>query len=582
MIQPFNPQLNQQVQQFVQAEQMNRPGPRQGMMPQDRRFAEQAQDDQFTTNMAQIASTERTWGKKNELDYMAHQERLGENRRQFDEVNRIREEDKKLLNERSRRLAEGRAEILRRQIDRVTTRQGLARQHTEDIESMRVEQRNIERGITKAVLNAGKDRNAAMNALGSRTQVLEAQRRFYDENNKPFFAGFVGGITADLAGPQVSDTAPITEMFVDPENMPAGGEALPEFMGYNQVVQRAKNDPNFARTGVSDTGRVNKSVASRMIGTLKEFSNANVPDVVVEDVRQILDGMASGNLDEQTTQARIASVTGALQQAGISPVQFMAILEQGQQGLVENIGQAVDQLDLGGESLGTSIYGEDGGLQAISLQNILGDDYEEALQSEASLNSKIAQMPIGFKNITEGIARYFGAGSRRIDNFSENFGLLENINRQIYAANAMRDLADLFEAGGVPNQRSITDELAVLNEIEMDSRSSFEDAILGGNYSGAGDMEYSSPSLVDDVRSYMEANSITGDYDWISDLEAYESGYGDFRRGTSTDIRQLLALGDEMEDASIQSQRYRNNTGEIGALQDQLTEIESLIRAYPQ
>lgn len=582
MIQPFNPQLNQQVQQFVQAEQMNRPGPRQGMMPQDRRFAEQAQDDQFTTDMAKIASAERTWGKKNELDYMAHQERLQQNRYMFDESNRIQEEDKKALNERSRRLAEGQAEILRRQIDRVTSRQHLSSQHTKQLEVLRADQRNLERGITRAVVGAGKDRDAVARALGSRKQVLDAQSRFWNESNKPFFAGFVGGVAADLAGPQVLDTAPITDVFVDSENIPAGGDALAEFTGFDQVVQRAKNDPNFARTGVSDTGRVNKSVASRTMATLKEFSNANVPDVVVEDLRHLLDGMASGNLDEQTTQARISSIVGSLQQSGISPAQFMAILEQGQQGLVEHIVESVDQLDLGGESLGTSIYGEDGGLQAISLQNMLGDDYEKALQSEAELNSAIAQVPIGFKNLTEGVARYLGAGSRRIDNFSENFGQLENINRQIYAANAMRNLADLFEAGGVPNQRSITNELAVLNEIEMDSRSSFEDAILGGNFSGAGDMDYSSPSLVDDVRSYMEANSITGDYDWISDLEAYESGYGDFRKGVSQDIQQLLAIGDDMEEASIARQRFQNNTGELGSLQDQLLEMELLERIYSQ
>ncbi|MGA1752722.1 MAG: hypothetical protein ACO395_05090 [Pontimonas sp.] len=376
MIQPFNPQIDQQVSQYQQASAMNQPGPRQTMAPQDRRFAEDQQDDNFMLGMAQIGSTERTWANKNQLDFQnAENQRSfmsaeGDKQRAYEQNIRQQEIDRD--NQRAQKLSEAMTQRARLRLESMKRGGTESLALLEESNALDEKRKAYEAGLAKANMETarelGQDVSTPMRnrmaSLESQLKTVEATTKFLNTQGSTSQALLEANYFARLRNYGYTDPTKDPGWFSSAEDLKpsvrsiADQDRLLVDYGQNPVgAARGLDSELMEGVTIDSAERMSRDISETLARTM------SAPGIGLKDATGFSQGisrllMAStinvrGDLTD--VQSDVKAITDDLMRQGVSPHVLPAVLSHLEEQLnsavlaeFENLGERYPSMELFG------------------------------------------------------------------------------------------------------------------------------------------------------------------------------------------------------------------------------------------
>jgi hypothetical protein len=356
VIQPFNPQIDQQVSQYQQATAFNRPGPRQVMAPQDRQFAEDQQDDDFMMGMARIGSQERTWANKNQLDFQNAENQRSfestENEKQRSFMDNMRREEIERDNQRAQKLSQAMSERARLRLEAMKKSGAESMALLEEERGLRDRTRQYEAAMVKANLELGRQmgqdvqtpiRNQISN-LDGQIRTVESMQSLLSAEGSATNALLESNVIARLGN--YAYTAPTKNpgWFTNAEDLqPRNDSITPYLDDYGQYPGGARTLETEIAEGVTVGGM------ERMVKDISDTITRTVggPGVGLKDSTTFSKGISRlvlasalntrGELGD--VQADVKEITDDLMRQGVSPHVIPVVLGHLEQVLTSNLMQ---------------------------------------------------------------------------------------------------------------------------------------------------------------------------------------------------------------------------------------------------
>ena len=599
MIQPFNPQLNQQIQQFVQAEQMNRPGPRQTSSPEDRRFAQGSQEDNFTVNMANIAnqrhlgfaemaSRERSWANKNRIDQEIANNRLSqekslaeqslaanqrnadrshdlalrgiglqeqqldfEQRRLIEEENR-KEADRKAMEEASALVAQRQAELERLKIERLRANQNRKVELTDQIDGLNEEMEELTLQISRGVRRTGQAQANINQQLTTERRSVEAQRKAVEQSQR-FAVGAAAGLEARL-------------IQAVPTEFAEGGT-------YGAIKRFDREDGRLLReTGLTqgDHELLEEEIVTSVASSLRTMTNQNIPDGFSTALRDFMRAVRVGDVENVAT--RTEAIQSMLRQANVSPYILSGLIANTGDALTQRVAQmAQDGFGLPDELRRYGLVGEDGRPRAMTYDS-LGFD-----------SSYVDGGVVSSEAYTDLLRDGYVGDMSDENRFLKYQDEIARMNRMVTAVRTFENLEEALSAGAFPDISELDRRLRLLDRLsEGDDLNRFESLFDDGDLAGAEDFlsQGSGPaSLSGSIGDFLKEEGIQGS-DWYDEMaahaKAYEDVRGDFRSDARSDIREMREVMEAIEEAEKASGRLGTDL-DIGLLEDSMESREEFL-----
>lgn len=599
MIQPFNPQLNQQIQQFVQAEQMNRPGPRQTSSPEDRRFAQGSQEDNFTVNMANIAnqrhlgfaemaSRERSWANKNRIDQEIANNRLAqekslaeqslaanqqnadrshdlalrgiglqqqqldfEQQRLIEEENR-READRRAMEEASALVAQRQAELERLKIERLKANQNRKVELTDQIDGLNEEMEELTLQISRGVRRTGQAQANINQQLTTERRSVEAQRRAIEQSQR-FAVGAAAGLEARL-------------IQAVPTEFAEGGT-------YGALERFDREDGRLLReTGLTqgDHELLEEEIVTSVASSLRTMTNQNIPDGFSTALRDFMRAVRVGDVEDVAT--RTEAIQSMLRQANVSPYILSGLIANTGDALTQRVAQmAQDGFGLPDELRRYGLVGEDGRPRAMTYDSL-------------GFDSSYVDGGVASSEAYSDLLRDGSVGAMSDENrFLKYQDEIARMNRMVTAVRTFENLEEALSAGAFPDISELDRRMRLLDRLsEGDDLNRFESLFDDGDLAAAEDFlsQGSAPaSLSGSVGDFLNEEGIQGGgwYDQMAALaQAYEDVRGDFRSDARSDIREMREVMEAIEEAERTSGRLGTDL-DIGLLEDSMESREEFL-----
>jgi len=599
VIQPFNPQLNQQIQQFVQAEQMNRPGPRQTSSPEDRRFAQGSQEDNFTVNMANIAnqrhlgfaemaSRERSWANKNRIDQEIANNRLSqekslaeqslaanqrnadrshdlalrgiglqeqqldfEQRRLIEEENR-KEADRKAMEEASALVAQRQAELERLKIERLRANQNRKVELTDQIDGLNEEMEELTLQISRGVRRTGQAQANINQQLTTERRSVEAQRKAVEQSQR-FAVGAAAGLEARL-------------IQAVPTEFAEGGT-------YGAIKRFDREDGRLLReTGLTqgDHELLEEEIVTSVASSLRTMTNQNIPDGFSTALRDFMRAVRVGDVENVAT--RTEAIQSMLRQANVSPYILSGLIANTGDALTQRVAQmAQDGFGLPDELRRYGLVGEDGRPRAMTYDS-LGFD-----------SSYVDGGVVSSEAYTDLLRDGYVGDMSDENRFLKYQDEIARMNRMVTAVRTFENLEEALSAGAFPDISELDRRLRLLDRLsEGDDLNRFESLFDDGDLAGAEDFlsQGSGPaSLSGSIGDFLKEEGIQGS-DWYDEMaahaKAYEDVRGDFRSDARSDIREMREVMEAIEEAEKASGRLGTDL-DIGLLEDSMESREEFL-----
>jgi len=599
VIQPFNPQLNQQIQQFVQAEQMNRPGPRQTSSPEDRRFAQGSQEDNFTVNMANIAnqrhlgfaemaSRERSWANKNRIDQEIANNRLSqekslaeqslaanqrnadrshdlalrgiglqeqqldfEQRRLIEEENR-KEADRKAMEEASALVAQRQAELERLKIERLRANQNRKVELTDQIDGLNEEMEELTLQISRGVRRTGQAQANINQQLTTERRSVEAQRKAIEQSQR-FAVGAAAGLEARL-------------IQAVPTEFAEGGT-------YGAIKRFDREDGRLLReTGLTqgDHELLEEEIVTSVASSLRTMTNQNIPDGFSTALRDFMRAVRVGDVENVAT--RTEAIQSMLRQANVSPYILSGLIANTGDALTQRVAQmAQDGFGLPDELRRYGLVGEDGRPRAMTYDS-LGFD-----------SSYVDGGVVSSEAYTDLLRDGYVGDMSDENRFLKYQDEIARMNRMVTAVRTFENLEEALSAGAFPDISELDRRLRLLDRLsEGDDLNRFESLFDDGDLAGAEDFlsQGSGPaSLSGSIGDFLKEEGIQGS-DWYDEMaahaKAYEDVRGDFRSDARSDIREMREVMEAIEEAEKASGRLGTDL-DIGLLEDSMESREEFL-----